>query len=93
MLKAFSGSVEASIGDIRQILDRRNWNRLLSTLEDILKKADSTLKSADKTISQLEQISSGKREEIETAIDDFKAAMVKANVLLEKRDGFYKWNR
>jgi phospholipid/cholesterol/gamma-HCH transport system substrate-binding protein len=90
-LKTLSKSLESSLEDLRRIVDREKWDRIMASLEDavssfnsVMDKADTSLGHVEGTVAGLERITVGKAETIEAAIEDFKAAAEKANTLLEK---------
>jgi phospholipid/cholesterol/gamma-HCH transport system substrate-binding protein len=90
-LKTLSKSLESSLEDLRRIVDRQKWDRIMASLEDavssfnsVMDKADTSLGHVEGTVAGLERITVGKAETIATAIDDFKSAVEKANTLLEK---------
>ena len=90
-LKTLSESLKSSFDDLRQITDRKRWDRIIASLEaaassldSIMGKADTSLDHVEGAFAGLERITVGKVESIEAAIEDFRAAAEKANTLLEK---------
>lgn len=83
-IEGISTSFAASLEDTRRIVDRERWDNIFASIEEIMDKADSSLLHMDNSIASLEGITAGKAETVEKAIDDFKLAMQKANMFLEK---------
>jgi len=90
-IETISSDIESAIEDIQRIVDRNRWDRIMASVEDAvdslnstMNKADTSLGHIDRTLASLEQITVGKAETIEAAIEDFKSAVEKANILLEQ---------
>lgn len=90
-MKTLSKSLKVSLEDLRRIVDREKWDRIMASLEDavsslnsVMDKADTSLGHLEGTVASLERITVGKAKTIEAAIEDFKSAVEKANTLLEK---------
>jgi phospholipid/cholesterol/gamma-HCH transport system substrate-binding protein len=89
-IKRLSGKLEKSFDDINVITDRGRWNRIIlsietamKTLESVTGKADISADRLDNTLKSLEKISTENEKNITQAINDFKTAMTKVNMLLD----------
>lgn len=90
-IETISAGIESSVEDIQRIVDRNRWDRILASVEEavsslnnIMAKADVSLGHVDNTVGRLERITVEKAETIEAAIDEFKSAAEKADALMEK---------
>jgi len=90
-VKRISDSLEASLGRVNQLLNDQRWSRILNSVDQgvlsfnsVIKSANRSLDQVDKTIVRIDGIVEEKEKTIKTAIDDFKLAMQRANVFLEK---------
>ena len=90
-VKRISDSLEASLGRANLLLNDQRWNRILSLVDQgvlsfntVVKGANHSLDRLDKTIVRIDGIVAEKESSIKAAIDDFKLAMQRANVFLEK---------
>jgi ABC-type transporter Mla subunit MlaD len=83
-IEGLSTSIDASLDDIRRIVDRERWDGILTSIEVIMDKADSSLGNLDDSFAGLKGITEGNAKTIEEAIEEFKKAMEQANIFLEK---------
>ena len=90
-VKRISNQIESSMDRVAVLLDDRRWDDILDSVNQgvrsfdaLMNKADGSLDHVDKTIARAEQIVRDNEKKIKAAIDDFKAAMYNANILLKK---------
>ena len=89
-IKGLSKNLESSLKDIRSIVQKERWDRILSSVEDAMKllestagKADVSMAKLDNSFGSLERMTRGNEKTINQAIADFKTAMEKVNRLLD----------
>ena len=89
-IKGLSKNLESSLKDIRSIVQKERWDRILSSVEDAMKrlesmagKADISMDKLDTSFGSLERMTTGNEKTINQAISDFKTAMEKVNRLLD----------
>ena len=89
-IKGLSENLESSLEDIGNIVERERWDRILSSVEEAMKrlesmavKADGSMGKFDNSLASLEKITTSNEMTIKEAIDDFKTAMEKVNRLLD----------
>ena len=89
-IKGLSKNLESSFEDIRNIVEKKRWDRILSSvegsvkhLESMVAKADGSMGKLDNSLASLEKITSGNEKTISEAIVDFRTAMEKVNSLLD----------
>ena len=89
-IKGLSKNLESSLKDIRSIVQKERWDRILSSVEDAMKllestagKADVSMAKLDNSFGSLERMTRGNEKTIDKAIADFKTAMEKVNRLLD----------
>jgi phospholipid/cholesterol/gamma-HCH transport system substrate-binding protein len=90
-VKRISDSLEASLGRANLLLNDQRWDRILSMVDQgvlsfnsVIKGANRSLDRLDKTIVRFDGIVAEKEKSIKAAIENFKLAMQRANVFLEK---------
>lgn len=89
-IKGLSKNLESSFEDIRNIVEKKRWDRILSSvegsvkhLESMVAKADGSMGKLDNSLASLEKITSGNEKTIHESIADFRTAMEKLNRLLD----------
>ena len=89
-IKGLSKNLESSLTDIGRIVEKERWDRILTSVEEAMKrlesmaeKADGGMDKLDKSLSGLERITTGNEKTISEAIVDFREAMEKVNRLLD----------
>lgn len=89
-IKGLSASLETSLEDIGNIVEREKWDKILSSIDDAVAtlktamvKADNGLGKFDNTMDTFERLADGKEKELEKAINNFKLAIDKVNKLLD----------
>lgn len=89
-IKGLSENLESSLEDIGRIVERERWDRILSSVEETMKrlesvaaKADGSMDKFDNSLASLEKITTGNEKTISEAIVDFREAMEKVNRLLD----------
>ena len=89
-IKGLSQNLEASLKDIGNIVEKERWDRILSSVEEAMKrlksmasKADNSMDRFDNSLVSIEKITTGNEKTIKEAIDDFRLAMEKVNRLLD----------
>lgn len=89
-IKALSKNLELSLEDIGNIVEKKRWDRILSSVEEAMKRLESMVSKADRSMGKLdtsfstiERITTGNEKTIDQAITDFKTAMEKVNRLLD----------
>jgi phospholipid/cholesterol/gamma-HCH transport system substrate-binding protein len=90
-VKRISDSLEASLGRANLLLNDQRWDRILSMVDQgvlsfnsVIKGANRSLDRLDKTIVRFDGIVEEKEKSIKAGIENFKLAMQRANVFLEK---------
>ena len=90
-VKRVSESLEAALERAKLLLNDQRWDRILSLVDRgvlsfnaVVKGANRSLDRLDKTIVRVDGIVEEKEKSIKAGIDDFKLAMQRANVFLEK---------
>lgn len=90
-VKGVSDSLEAALERAKLLLNDQRWDRILSLVDRgvlsfnaVVKGANRSLDRLDKTIVRVDGIVEEKEKSIKAGIDDFKLAMQRANVFLEK---------
>jgi phospholipid/cholesterol/gamma-HCH transport system substrate-binding protein len=90
-IKGLSGNLNSSLEDIGSIVEKERWNQIISSVEDAMSSLESVMARAnvsigriDTTLASLENITTGKEKSIEEAIDEFKTAVEKVNIFLDK---------
>ena len=89
-IRGLSKNLESSLKDIGAIVERKRWDRILTSVEKAVKsfesvavKADGSMGRFDNSLASLEKITTGNEKTISEAIVDFKEAMEKVNRLLD----------
>jgi phospholipid/cholesterol/gamma-HCH transport system substrate-binding protein len=89
-IEGLSKNLESSLEDIGRIVEKERWDRILSSVEDTVKrfksmaaKADGSMDKFDNSLAGLEKITTGNEKTISEAIVDFREAMEKVNRLLD----------
>lgn len=89
-VKGLSAKLGASLEDIQTIVDRKRWNRILSSVEEAMNSLDSVMAKAngsigrvDNSLASIQKLVDEKEKTVEKAIDDFRKAMGKVNILLD----------
>ena len=90
-VKRISDKIEASLDRVEYILNESRWAGIFDSVDQgvrsfniLVSNADRSLGRVDNTLDRVEGIVIDNEEAIKTAIDDFKVAMLKANIFLEK---------
>jgi phospholipid/cholesterol/gamma-HCH transport system substrate-binding protein len=90
-VKRISDNLEASLGRANLLLNDQRWDRILSMVDQgvlsfnsVIKGANRSLDRLDKTIVRFDGIVEEKEKSIKAGIENFKLAMQRANVFLEK---------
>ncbi len=90
-VKGLSKDFELSLKRVTGILDKRRWDKIVTSVEEaahslnvLMNKADQSLSQAENTLVRVEAIVADNKGTIKTAIDDFKRAMENANLFMEK---------
>jgi phospholipid/cholesterol/gamma-HCH transport system substrate-binding protein len=90
-IKGISDNVESTFEATNRILGDQRWDKIMASVEGashslntLLRKARKSLNRVENTLAHVEGIVTEKDEEIKAAIGDFRLAMEKANVFLEK---------
>ena len=89
-IKGLSENLESSLKDIGRIVEKERWDRILTSVEDAMKrlksmasKADNSMDRFDNSLVSIEKITTGNEKTIKEAIDDFRDAMEKVNRLMD----------
>lgn len=90
-ISGLSKNLEDSLEDIGSIVEKERWDRIIASVEDamgslknVMAKADVSIDHVDNALTSLENITTGKQQTIEAAIDEFKTAVEKVNGLLDE---------
>jgi phospholipid/cholesterol/gamma-HCH transport system substrate-binding protein len=90
-VKGISANIESSLNDVGQIMDRRRWGKIISSLGEAAQSLNTLLAAAglslgrlDSTFARTEGIVADNEKTIKAAIEDFRKAIKTANLLLEK---------
>jgi phospholipid/cholesterol/gamma-HCH transport system substrate-binding protein len=79
-----SRKVTTTLDGINHVIDKKRWDDILMSLQQTVQTANSTFAHADKTFAQMEAIMADENSAIRGALENFREAMLRANVFLEK---------
>ena len=83
-VEGISHKVKVTLDSMNQVMEKQRWDEILQSLQEALDSANSTFSHADKTFAQAEAIMVDKGTVIRAALEDFREAVRKANVFIEK---------
>jgi phospholipid/cholesterol/gamma-HCH transport system substrate-binding protein len=90
-VKGLSQTLHAGLQGVRRIAESERWEKILVSVDEatrslntLLERGNRGMASAEKTLDQVQGIVTDKQQVIRKALDDFRAAMENANLLLEK---------